>query len=247
MLSANAFNLVQSKDLLFGKELNIFILHLFRNKFLQIISLPNDKILEQYNLKYFADDKINVIYVKNLVLGRAENIVGKGENAGYQHFLLFPQCFQKASLSGSLRVRIVRERVKLIFLDSALQELHLVLAPNVWANKNPSIDTPWNRTQALKIARPTIYLKTTDTIKVFFPIEDKLYHLNHIALSQTTNLDSSKLKEFADDSLELDENSRKFSKQVENTVGKGEIARPSVFSKDLYCRHVKNRACLGKG
>ena len=23
-----------------------------------------------------------------------ENIVGKGENAGYQHFLLFPQCFQ---------------------------------------------------------------------------------------------------------------------------------------------------------
>ena len=23
-----------------------------------------------------------------------ENIVGKGENAGYQHFLLYPQCFQ---------------------------------------------------------------------------------------------------------------------------------------------------------
>ena len=29
---------------------------------------------------------------------RLENIVGKGENAGYQHFLLFPLCFQKASL-----------------------------------------------------------------------------------------------------------------------------------------------------
>ena len=28
-------------------------------------------------------------------LGRVENIVEKGENAGYQHFLLFPQCFQK--------------------------------------------------------------------------------------------------------------------------------------------------------
>ena len=27
---------------------------------------------------------------------KVENIVGKGENAGYQHFLLFPQCFQKA-------------------------------------------------------------------------------------------------------------------------------------------------------
>ena len=29
------------------------------------------------------------------VLGRVENIVGKGENAGYLHFLLFLQCFQK--------------------------------------------------------------------------------------------------------------------------------------------------------
>ena len=35
--------------------------------------------------------------------GIAENIVGKGENAGYQHFLLFPQCFQKAPLSGLLK------------------------------------------------------------------------------------------------------------------------------------------------
>ena len=30
-----------------------------------------------------------------VILGRVENIVGKEENAGYQHFLLLPQCFQK--------------------------------------------------------------------------------------------------------------------------------------------------------
>ena len=30
------------------------------------------------------------------VFDRIENIEGKGENAGNQHFLLFPQCFQKA-------------------------------------------------------------------------------------------------------------------------------------------------------
>ena len=30
-------------------------------------------------------------------LKKKKNIVGKGENAGYQHFLLFTQCFQKAS------------------------------------------------------------------------------------------------------------------------------------------------------
>ena len=41
------------------------------------------------------------MWLKNF-LGRVENIVGKGENAGYQHFLLYPQCFQKASSSVSL-------------------------------------------------------------------------------------------------------------------------------------------------
>ena len=41
-------------------------------------------------------------------LGMVKNIVEKGENAGYQHFLLFPQCFQKAFLFGSLKVGIVR-------------------------------------------------------------------------------------------------------------------------------------------
>ena len=36
--------------------------------------------------------------------GRVENIVGKGENAGYKHFLHFPQCFQITPVSGSLKV-----------------------------------------------------------------------------------------------------------------------------------------------
>ena len=42
-------------------------------------------------------------------------------------------------------------------------------------------------------------------------------------------LQSSKLKELADDNFEFDENGGKFSKQVENTVGKGEIARYEQF------------------
>ena len=36
-----------------------------------------------------------------------ENIVGKGEQAGYQHFLLFPQCFQKTSFPRSLKDVVV--------------------------------------------------------------------------------------------------------------------------------------------
>ena len=42
-------------------------------------------------------------------------------------------------------------------------------------------------------------------------------------------LDSSKLKDFADDNLKFDENGRKLSKRIENTVGKGEIARYEQF------------------
>ena len=67
---------------------------------LSVNSLPNDKILDWSKLKAFADDLIRVMENLKFVLGRAESIVGKGENAGYQHFLLFPQCFQKASFSG---------------------------------------------------------------------------------------------------------------------------------------------------
>ena len=62
------------------------------------------------------------------------------------------------------------------------------------------------------------------------------------------------MKECAYDNFEFDENRRKFSKWVENTVGKGEIARyehfflfAAVFSKDLYSRDIKTRACFGKG
>ena len=51
-------------------------------------------------MKPFADDKINVTQKLKFVLGRVENIVGKGENAGNQHFLLFAH---KVSSTGSLQ------------------------------------------------------------------------------------------------------------------------------------------------
>ena len=67
-------------------------------------SFPLDSILDWSELKTFEDDKIKVA---QMVFDRVENIVGKGENAGYQHFLLFPPCFQKASsFRGSLKLGI---------------------------------------------------------------------------------------------------------------------------------------------
>ena len=57
---------------------------------LSFYSLPNNKIVDWSNLKESADDKIYVTEKLKFVLGRVENIMGKGENAGHQHFLLFP-------------------------------------------------------------------------------------------------------------------------------------------------------------
>ena len=66
-------------------------------------SLPNDKMYSSKS-KAFADDKINVNENFKFVLERVENIVANGENAGYQHFLHFPLCFQKAFFLGSLKL-----------------------------------------------------------------------------------------------------------------------------------------------
>ena len=59
-------------------------------------------------------------------------------------------------------------------------------------------------------------------------------------------LDRSKLKQSADNNFKFDENSRKFSKQVENTVGKGEIACYKL-ANGLFPRGVKRCHCAGMG
>ena len=70
-------------------------------------SWPDDNFLAGSKLKAFTDDKIKVTENVKFVLERIKNIVGKGENAGYNQFLLFTQCFRMASFSGSLKVGIV--------------------------------------------------------------------------------------------------------------------------------------------
>ena len=54
-------------------------------------------------------------------------------------------------------------------------------------------------------------------------------------------LDRSNLRQSADDNFKFDENSRKFSKQVENTVGKGEIAHYKQF---LLLPQCFQKACF---
>ena len=68
-------------------------------------SLANEKILARSKLKAFADDKKDVVKMMISILERVENTVGKGENTGYQYFLLFSQCFPTSL--GLLNVGIV--------------------------------------------------------------------------------------------------------------------------------------------
>ena len=61
--------------------------------------------------------------------------------------------------------------------------------------------------------------------------ESKICHLGKDQpITRWQILDSSKLKQFADDNFKFEENSRKLSKRVENTVGKAEIARYEIYS-----------------
>ena len=85
----------------------------------------------------------------------------------------------------------------------------------------------------------------------------------HLPITRRQILDSSKLKEFADDNFKFDKNERKLSEQVENTVGKGEIARyeqfllfPQCFQKACFpgaskgvivWEWVKSPDCVVKG
>ena len=68
------------------------------------------------------------------------------------------------------------------------------------------------------------------------------------------DLDSSKLKELADNNFRCDENGRKFSKRVENTVGKRRncsIRAISPFSHSVFKRPVlqtsENQGLFGRG
>ena len=60
--------------------------------------LPDYKILALSKLKAFADDNSNIYHNVKFFFHCVENIVEKGENAGDQHVLLFPQYFQKGFL-----------------------------------------------------------------------------------------------------------------------------------------------------
>ena len=65
------------------------------------------------------------------------------------------------------------------------------------------------------------------------------FELSPFTHYQTTNFILFQT-EFADDNIKFDQNGRKLSKQVENTVGKGELARYEQF----YLLQCFQKACF---
>ena len=55
--------------------------------------------------------------MEQFLFERVENILGNGENAGNQHFLLYPKCFQKALSSEASKVLTEWESYKCSFFS----------------------------------------------------------------------------------------------------------------------------------
>ena len=60
--------------------------------------------------------------MKIFLIDRVENTVGKGENAGYQHFLLLPQCFPKHPFLGSLKLGLCGKELKIDFNETPFHQ-----------------------------------------------------------------------------------------------------------------------------
>ena len=71
-----------------------------------LYSLPNKKMLDFEIVK--STKQFIVHQTLKSVMGCVENNVGQGENDATQHVLLFPLCFERLSVSGLLKVRILR-------------------------------------------------------------------------------------------------------------------------------------------
>ena len=102
------------------------------------------------------------------VLDRVENIVGKEENAGYQHFLLFPQCFQKPSFIRVVKSQdsVVTSYVKII---EDILNLPFRQNPRNWdlISSLPSInDFPDTEPKWLKVPSEILAVRMIDSSSV---------------------------------------------------------------------------------
>ena len=108
-----------------------FIEHIicYSLQMLNILTLyQTTKNLDVTKKKAFAHNKIKVAKMRISLYDRVENTVGKGENAGNQHFLLFPQCFPKLACGNEFKALLIHS-VQMIktFLFHCVQMIKALL------------------------------------------------------------------------------------------------------------------------
>ena len=125
------------------------------------------------------------------------------------------------------------------------QPCHYLLPSEI----NPFPNKPWFSCLCSTCLMKTLWEKEKLLVKSIFSFSHSaFYPLTHYQI-----LDSSKLKEFADDNFKFDENGSNLSIWVENIVGKGEIARYEQFLLFPQCLQkacfpgVKRCHCVGMG
>ena len=89
---------------------------LFRKIILRSKSRTSDPLILYHTITTFNDP----------VFGAFENIVGKGENAGNQHCLLFPQCFLPFSKQISISESHIFCRLQILSILTGLKFCRLV-------------------------------------------------------------------------------------------------------------------------
>ena len=82
--------------------------------FVKTSTITRRQILDSSKLKEFADDNFKFDKSDIKLSKPVENTLGKGEIAGNEQFLLFPQCFQKACFPEASKGVIVWEWVKIV-------------------------------------------------------------------------------------------------------------------------------------
>ena len=141
-------------------------------------------------------------------MGWVENIARVRENAHYQHFLLFPNVFKRLLFQDCLKSGLCGKELRLMVV---------IEAGFIFTHCQPFFDDCYVEKQPETWGILIIeYWLNKLQEKLWQSVDEKM-------------LDSSKLKKIADNNLNFHENGRQFFKQVEKTVGKGEIARFEQF------------------
>ena len=108
-----------------------------RVRFTSLLFFTKRHIWDWSKSKGFAEDHKNVTKKLEFVMWMVEKLMGKVEKSGYQHFLLFWQCFKKAPSQRHLKSGLCGEESRDKFHCLSIYQFYKFLLPGI----GPTVDT----------------------------------------------------------------------------------------------------------